>query len=58
MCRQEKIEIFTPKGEKYKYKGPLKYFEKRLSKDKFLRTHKSYLVNLDYVKKISSYYNE
>lgn len=46
--------IHTDK-EKYKVYMQLEVLEKMLKENKFLRCHRSYIVNLDYVKKIVDY---
>lgn len=48
----------TAKGcEEYYNKYPLKYWESRLSLNKFRRCHRSYIINLDYIEQITPWYN-
>jgi two-component system LytT family response regulator len=41
--------IFDTHKKKYLSSKPLKYYEETLPKNKFIRIHKSYIVNLDHV---------
>ncbi len=42
--------IYTNRGKKIVVSKPLKYLEELLPKEQFYRTHKSYLVNIYYIK--------
>ncbi|MCR4429814.1 MAG: LytTR family transcriptional regulator [Tepidanaerobacteraceae bacterium] len=58
-CIKNKLaEIYTKTGETYTIKNTLKEIESKLKGCKFFRSHKSYLVNLAYVKKIINNYGE
>ncbi|WP_077614768.1 LytR/AlgR family response regulator transcription factor [Caenibacillus caldisaponilyticus] len=50
------IEIYT-KNERIQTKMTLQKLEKKLSGYPFLRTHRSYLVNLDYIQEIVPWFN-
>lgn len=48
--------LYTAK-ESFTANQSLNYYEKRLAGDDFFRIHKSYLVNLTYMKELIPYYN-
>lgn len=50
MADQSYSYIFTNIGKKTVVSKPLKYLEETLPSDQFYRTHKSYLVNIHYIK--------
>lgn len=50
MADQSYSFIFTNMGKKTVVSKPLKYLEETLPSDQFYRTHKSYLVNIHYIK--------
>lgn len=50
------IIIITNKG-KFVYHETLTHLEERLSNDNFFRSHRSYLINLDYINKIEPWFN-
>lgn len=55
--RDDKLtKIITKTGE-FEMKTPLKDFESRLSTFNFFRIHKSYLVNLEYITKLTPWFN-
>ncbi|WP_284139179.1 MULTISPECIES: LytTR family DNA-binding domain-containing protein [unclassified Virgibacillus] len=55
--RDDKVtRIITKKG-KYSIKATLKELESRLTAFSFFRIHKSYLVNLTYISKLSPWFN-
>jgi two-component system LytT family response regulator len=47
------VSINSTKGNFLKYKT-MKYYEDNLPKDKFIRIHRSYILNISYLKKIES----
>jgi two-component system response regulator LytT len=49
-------KVMTTKGE-YSTKTPLKELERRLSSYDFFRIHKSYLVNIHYIKRLTPWFN-
>ena len=44
-------------GDDYKCNYSLKELEERLKRMKFLRTHKSYIINIDYIEEIIPWFN-
>ncbi|MBS4536571.1 response regulator transcription factor [Clostridium sp. D2Q-14] len=48
--------IFTIK-DKFIYHGTLTHLEKKINRDDFYRSHRSYLVNINYVEKIEPWFN-
>ncbi len=52
----EGFTIVTLKQGSLKTKTPLKEFDAKLSKDKFIRVHKSYIISINAVKKILKNY--
>ncbi|WP_186580031.1 LytR/AlgR family response regulator transcription factor [Aquibacillus kalidii] len=57
ICREEKITKIRGMSRSFETKTTLKEFEHRLKPYPFFRIHKSYLVNLDYVSKLSPWFN-
>lgn len=56
--RDEKVsKIITTRKETYQVKLPLKELESRLLPFSFFRIHKSYLVNLNYVMRLTPWFN-
>lgn len=55
--RDDKVTKIISKQGSYETKLPLKDLEYRLSSYRFFRIHKSYIVNLDYVAKLSPWFN-
>ncbi|PJA95488.1 MAG: DNA-binding response regulator [Ignavibacteriales bacterium CG_4_9_14_3_um_filter_34_10] len=47
------VNINSSKGKFLKYKT-MKYYEDNLPKDKFIRIHRSYIINISFLKKIES----
>ncbi len=45
------VMIFTTEG-KYLKKGTMKYYETHLNSDKFVRIHRSFIANVDFIKKM------
>ncbi|MGM0902271.1 MAG: LytR/AlgR family response regulator transcription factor [Bacillota bacterium] len=57
MFREEKVtKIITRNGE-FEIKTPLKDLESRLNNYSFFRIHKSYLVNLEHVTRLTPWFN-
>jgi len=52
-CKSDKgyTTFYLLNGKSYMASKPIKEFEGQLSHDKFIRTHQSYVVNMDYVDK-------
>lgn len=46
-------KVYTTEGKMYYVTKNLKYFEESLETESFYRTHKSYLINLKFIKKYS-----
>lgn len=46
--------VFTKEGKQYLISKPLKDFERVLPADMFLRTHKSFMINIHYLKEFSN----
>lgn len=46
--------VFTREGKQYLISKPLKDFERVLPSDMFLRTHKSFMINIHYLKEFSN----
>jgi two-component system, LytTR family, response regulator LytT len=55
--RDDKITRLVAKSGEYETKTPLKELESRLQSFGFFRIHKSYLVNLDYVTRMTPWFN-
>lgn len=55
--RDEKVSKIITKNGEYETKTPLKDLESRLLPFSFFRIHKSYLVNLDYVIRLTPWFN-
>lgn len=55
--RDEKVTKLITKTGEFETKTPLKELESRLSAFDFFRIHKSYLVNLSYVSKLTPWFN-
>jgi two-component system response regulator LytT len=55
--RDEKVSRIIAKRGEYETKTPLKDLESRLLPFAFFRIHKSYLVNLDYVTRLTPWFN-
>src|SRR5699024_6115444 len=57
MCREDKVcQIITRRGE-YEMKATVKKLEIRLAPYSFYRIHKSYLINLNYVTRLTPWFN-
>lgn len=48
------VTIYTKTGNIYTFFGNLKEIEDRLKGKNFVRCHKSYLINTDYIKRIAN----
>jgi two-component system response regulator LytT len=57
IVHEEKASKITTIQAEYSTKIPLKDLESRLSSYSFFRIHKSYLVNIDYVKRLTPWFN-
>ncbi|TCN22389.1 LytTR family two component transcriptional regulator [Mesobacillus foraminis] len=57
LYRDEKVTKLITKTGKFETKTPLKDLEARLSSYHFFRIHKSYVVNLDYVTRLTPWFN-
>ncbi|WP_456272244.1 LytR/AlgR family response regulator transcription factor [Bacillus sp. AK031] len=57
MYREEKVSKIITKSGEYEVKTPLKDLESRLGAYPFFRIHKGYIVNLDYVTKLTPWFN-
>lgn len=57
MYRDEKITKIIAQNGEFETKTPLKELESRLHSFPFFRIHKSYLVNLDYVTRLTPWFN-
>jgi two-component system, LytTR family, response regulator LytT len=57
MYREEKVSKIITKSGEYEVKTPLKDLESRLGAYSFFRIHKSYIVNLDYVIRLTPWFN-
>jgi len=55
----EKGEVFilTAKGEKYRLKQTLRKAEQKLDSREFFRCHRNYIVNMEFVRQISPWFN-
>ena len=47
------VQIITPSG-KYLKERTMKYFEEHLPKTTFVRIHRSYIINVEYISSIES----
>lgn len=52
------VTIHTKTGDIYTFSGTLKEIEDRLKGKNFVRCHKSYLINVDYIKKFTNNFGE
>lgn len=57
MFRDDKVTRIIAKNREYETKTPLKELENRLSSYCFFRIHKSYIVNLEYVTRLTPWFN-
>ncbi|SEM97493.1 two component transcriptional regulator, LytTR family [Mesobacillus persicus] len=57
MFREEKVTKIISKTGEFEIKTPLKDLESRLSSYNFFRIHKSYLVNLEHVTRLTPWFN-
>lgn len=57
ISREEKFSKIITRTNEYESKTPLKDLESRLLPYSFFRIHKSYLVNLDYVTRLTPWFN-
>ncbi|QED46700.1 LytR/AlgR family response regulator transcription factor [Cytobacillus dafuensis] len=57
MYRDDKVTKIITKSGEFEAKTPLKDLENRLNPYSFFRIHKSYLVNLDYVTRLTPWFN-
>ncbi|MBT2637628.1 LytTR family DNA-binding domain-containing protein [Bacillus sp. ISL-39] len=57
ISREEKYSKIVTKTREYETKIPLKDLEARLTAYSFFRIHKSYIVNLDYVIRLTPWFN-
>jgi two-component system, LytTR family, response regulator LytT len=57
MSRDDKVSRIITKSGEYEVKTPLKDLENRLKPFSFFRVHKSYLVNLSYVTRLTPWFN-
>lgn len=57
MYRDDKVTKIITRTKSFDTKTPLKDLESRLGPYCFFRIHKSYLVNLDYVAKLTPWFN-
>jgi two-component system, LytTR family, response regulator LytT len=57
ISRDEKFSKIITKNDEFETKTPLKDLESRLLPYSFFRIHKSYLVNLDYVTRLTPWFN-
>ncbi|WP_102261522.1 LytR/AlgR family response regulator transcription factor [Mesobacillus jeotgali] len=57
ISREEKYSKIVTKTREYETKIPLKDLEIRLTTYSFFRIHKSYIVNLDYVTRLTPWFN-
>jgi two-component system, LytTR family, response regulator LytT len=57
LYRDEKLTILKTKNQDYETKTPLKELEMKLLNYGFYRIHKSFLVNLEYVTRLTPWFN-
>lgn len=57
MYRDEKVTKIITKTSEFETRTPLKELENRLNPFSFFRIHKSYLVNLDYITRLTPWFN-
>jgi two-component system, LytTR family, response regulator LytT len=57
MFREEKVTKIITKNDEFEIKTPLKDLESRLNSYSFFRIHKSYLVNLEHVTRLTPWFN-
>ena len=54
---KERETLVHTKNGKYIYKNSMTEFEKKLTSDKFFKTHRSYIVNINKIKEIIPWFN-
>jgi len=57
VSKEEKVTMIIAKHGEYETKTPLKDLESRLAPFHFIRIHKAYLVNLDYVIRLTPWFH-
>lgn len=57
ICREEKVSKIITTLQEFDVRTPLKELESRLTPFSFFRIHKSFLVNLTYVSRLSPWFN-
>jgi two-component system, LytTR family, response regulator LytT len=57
ISREEKVSKIITRASRYEVKTPLKDLESRLGSYSFFRIHKSYIVNLDYITRLTPWFN-
>ena len=57
ISREDKVSKIFTETQAYEVKTTIKELEERLKEFPFFRIHKSYLVNLDYVKRLTPWFN-
>ncbi|AYC30518.1 LytR/AlgR family response regulator transcription factor [Paenisporosarcina cavernae] len=57
LCREENVTKIVTEEADYDVRTPLKDLETRLSTYSFFRIHKSYLVNLHYITRLTPWFN-
>jgi two-component system, LytTR family, response regulator LytT len=57
IVRDDKVTKLITKSSEFEMKTPLKDLESRLLNFGFFRIHKSFLVNLEYVNRLSPWFN-
>ena len=55
-AQDDYVKLVTSKG-KYLRQNTMKHFEKRLSSKDFVRIHRSYIVNVNFIKQLEAYDN-
>ena len=57
MYRDDRVTKLITKTREYEMKTPLKELENRLNSYSFFRIHKSYVVNLEYITRLTPWFN-
>jgi two-component system response regulator LytT len=57
VAEAKKVYVQTSAGEKLMVRHTLKELEERLEPHNFVRVHKGYLVNLDYVAEVEAWFS-
>ncbi|MGO1369552.1 MAG: LytR/AlgR family response regulator transcription factor [Senegalia sp. (in: firmicutes)] len=55
---EDKNTVIITKNDKFIYHESLSHFEKNINNDNFFKSHRSFVVNMDYIEKIEPWFNQ